>query len=113
MSIVQIIRERDCPDIPWKNGCGTTKEIVTFPLGAGMDNFLWRLSMARVAEEAPFSAFDGVDRTLAVIEGALRLSSCDFDVILDAQAAPFFFLTATPRSMENRIAGQFVISMRW
>lgn len=32
-------------------------------------DFIWRISMARVEQPGPFSAFPGVDRVLAVLEG--------------------------------------------
>ena len=34
-----------------------------------MDAFDWRVSMAEVASDGPFSLFPGIDRTLTVIEG--------------------------------------------
>ncbi len=55
--------------MPWKNGGGVTTEIAVFPEAAGLDDFEWRLSMATVASDGPFSLFAGVDRTLAVLEG--------------------------------------------
>jgi environmental stress-induced protein Ves len=55
--------------MPWKNGGGVTTEIAIFPAGAGLEDFEWRLSMATVASDGPFSLFAGVDRTLAVLEG--------------------------------------------
>lgn len=56
--------------VPWKNGGGVTREIAAWPEGAGMDDFVWRVSLADVAADGPFSAFPGVDRTLTVVEGA-------------------------------------------
>jgi environmental stress-induced protein Ves len=53
----------------WKNGGGETAQIAVFPEGAGLDDFGWRVSMATVASDGPFSAFAGVDRTLSVLEG--------------------------------------------
>lgn len=53
----------------WKNGGGETAEIAVFPEGAGLDDFGWRVSMATVASDGPFSAFADVDRTLSVLEG--------------------------------------------
>lgn len=91
MSIVQIIPAANYANVRWKNGGGTTSEIAVFPPGAGMDDFLWRLSMAQVETPGPFSAFHGVDRTLAVIEGALTLAGPDFEVTLDDASAPFRF----------------------
>jgi environmental stress-induced protein Ves len=55
--------------MPWKNGGGVTTEIAVSPAGAGLDDFDWRVSMARVDSGGPFSDFAGVDRTLAVLEG--------------------------------------------
>lgn len=54
----------------WKNGAGLTREIATGPAGAGMDTFDWRLSVAELECDAPFSAFPGVDRCIVVLEGA-------------------------------------------
>jgi len=56
--------------MPWKNGGGSTTEIAVSPDGARIDAFDWRISMAAVAADGPFSAFPGVDRTLAVLDGA-------------------------------------------
>jgi uncharacterized protein len=66
---MRIIRAADCRRMPWKNGGGETVEIAISPEGAGFDDFDWRLSMARVEGDGPFSQFAGVDRTLAVLEG--------------------------------------------
>jgi uncharacterized protein len=66
---VQIIRASTCRVTPWKNGGGSTTEIAVEPSGASLDNFDWRVSMARVASDGPFSEFAGIDRTLAVVSG--------------------------------------------
>ena len=63
--------------VPWKNGGGVTREVCVFPAGAGMDDFLWRISMAEVAEAGPFSRFDGIDRHLTVLHGRLQLELPD------------------------------------
>ncbi|QPC86913.1 HutD family protein [Mesorhizobium sp. NBSH29] len=71
---MQILRAADHRRMPWKNGGGETTEIMVWPQGAGLDNFGWRVSMARVTQDGPFSAFPGIDRTLAILEGeGLRL----------------------------------------
>ncbi|MER8898929.1 HutD family protein [Mesorhizobium sp. M0676] len=66
---MRILRAADYRVMPWKNGGGTTTEIAVSPDGAGLDDFDWRVSMARVEGSGPFSGFAGVDRTLAVLEG--------------------------------------------
>lgn len=55
--------------MPWKNGGGVTLEIATDPVEADLDSFLWRLSLAHVSRDGPFSRFAGVDRTLTVLSG--------------------------------------------
>jgi environmental stress-induced protein Ves len=55
---------------PWKNGGGSTTEIAIAPVGASLDRFDWRISLATIAASGPFSCFPGVDRTLALVEGA-------------------------------------------
>lgn len=54
----------------WKNGAGLTREIAAGPPGAGMEGFDWRLSVAELEQDAPFSAFPGVDRCIVVLDGA-------------------------------------------
>ena len=63
-----IIRLSDCPPQPWKNGLGSTHEIAIHPNGAG-DDFLWRVSIAKVDSAAPFSSFPGIDRQIALLDG--------------------------------------------
>jgi environmental stress-induced protein Ves len=87
----KIIRAADCPEVAWKNGGGTTREIAVFPPGAGMDDFLWRLSMAKVERAGAFSVFASVDRTLAVMGGTLHLTGPRIDVLLDRESSPHPF----------------------
>ncbi|MFD9467486.1 HutD family protein [Streptomyces sp. NPDC060027] len=56
--------------VPWKNGGGVTREIVVRPEGADMSGFAWRVSLADVGADGPFSSFTGVDRILTMVEGA-------------------------------------------
>ncbi|GAA1365093.1 HutD family protein [Streptomyces beijiangensis] len=67
---VRVLRAAGRAAVPWKNGGGITREIAAWPEGAGMDDFAWRVSLADVHEDGPFSAFPEVDRTLTVVEGA-------------------------------------------
>jgi environmental stress-induced protein Ves len=55
--------------MPWKNGGGETVEIAVSPEGAGLSEFDWRISMATVATDGPFSIFPGIDRTLSILDG--------------------------------------------
>jgi len=54
---------------PWKNGAGVTREVAAFPPGSGLDSFDWRVSIADVGEDGPFSLFPGIDRTLTILSG--------------------------------------------
>ncbi|MBQ4855535.1 HutD family protein [Rhodanobacter sp. B2A1Ga4] len=65
-----IIRLADRPLQPWKNGLGRTREIAVQPSTAGMDDFLWRVSVAEVDSAAPFSVFPGIDREIVLLDGA-------------------------------------------
>ena len=56
--------------LAWKNGGGTTREIAHFPSGADMHDFIWRVSLAEVDADGPFSVFGQVDRILTMVEGA-------------------------------------------
>jgi uncharacterized protein len=64
---MRIIRWADCKVMPWKNGGGTTTEIICVPPDA--ENFDWRISVADVVEAGPFSRFPGYERHIVVIEG--------------------------------------------
>ncbi|MER5380679.1 HutD family protein [Streptomyces sp. NPDC002688] len=55
--------------VPWRNGGGVTREIVVRPEGADMSGFAWRVSLADVGADGPFSSFAGVDRILTMVEG--------------------------------------------
>jgi hypothetical protein len=77
--------------MPWKNGGGVTHEIAVEPAGAGMDTFRWRVSAAEVRVPGPFSLFTGIDRTLAVLEGRLRLTVAGRDSELTPDSAPLAF----------------------
>ncbi|MEV7520587.1 HutD family protein [Streptomyces sp. NPDC091371] len=67
---VRVLRAADRAASLWKNGGGVTREIAVLPEGAGMDDFVVRVSLAEVAADGPFSAFPGIDRTLTLAEGA-------------------------------------------
>ena len=72
----QLLTPADYRRVPWKNGGGHTLEIASEPPGAGTTAFAWRVSVADIERDGPFSAFPGVDRTLVLIEGnGMRLAS--------------------------------------
>lgn len=76
---ISLLDPADYRRMPWKNGGGSTTEIALAPLPAplpgGAGRFLWRVSIADVAQAGPFSAFSGYERLIAVVEGAgMRLT---------------------------------------
>jgi len=82
--------------MPWKNGGGSTTEIAVFPVGASLETFDWRVSMATVVEAGPFSSFPGIDRTLCVLEGnGIRLDGDGRSTTLTQTTAPFAFAADT------------------
>ena len=72
--MIRIQRAAGRAEAPWKNGGGVTRKVAASPPDAGSSDFDWRISIASVSRGGPFSVFPGVDRELAVLEGALRLS---------------------------------------
>jgi environmental stress-induced protein Ves len=71
----QQIALADIPPTPWKNGGGTTRELLTWPTP---QDWTLRLSVAQVDANGPFSRFDGITRWFAVLSGAgVRLHMAD------------------------------------
>ncbi|MER7396325.1 HutD family protein, partial [Streptomyces sp. NPDC000151] len=54
---------------PWSNGGGVTREIAAGPPGAGWDAFDWRVSLADVDRDGPYSPLPGVRRVLTMVAG--------------------------------------------
>lgn len=52
---------------PWRNGGGRTRELLAWPAGP---DWRVRVSLADIDSEGPFSAFPGVERWFAVVQGA-------------------------------------------
>ena len=61
-----ILRARDYARMRWKNGAGWTSEILRVP---DQESWDWRLSIAEIDADAPFSAFPGIDRELVLLSG--------------------------------------------
>lgn len=77
-----------CAAVPWRNGGGVTRELDAASGGAPD----WRLSLADIDRDGPFSVLAGVDRVFAPVEGALALVFAhEAPRALDATSAPFAF----------------------
>jgi environmental stress-induced protein Ves len=57
--------------VPWRNGAGSTRELAVATDAAGAT--LWRISLAELDRDAPFSRFPDLERLLVAL-GPLRLS---------------------------------------
>jgi environmental stress-induced protein Ves len=99
---VTLLRGADLVAAPWKNGGGVTREVAAYPQGASLDAFLWRVSIADVAQAGPFSRFEGIDRTLVLLSGA--------GMLLDEAGGPPHALTQ-PLDMAH-FAGETAIDAR-
>lgn len=89
---MKLLRQADYKRMPWKNGGGETTEIAVSPPTAGLDDFDWRISMALVKGDGPFSIFPGIDRTLSILEGngmRLTIDGARFDLKLASAPLPF------------------------
>lgn len=94
---LQVVRRGEATATRWKNGGGVTHELAVWPDGADLSGFDARLSMAEVAADGPFSAFPGIDRTLAVLEGGpMRLSFGGAEVAVTANGPPLSFPGEAP-----------------
>jgi hypothetical protein len=70
--------------MPWKNGGGVTTEIAIHPEGTELSGagFIWRVSIAEVAIDGPFSRFPGYDRHIMTIAGnGMRLAAAGHGAI--------------------------------
>jgi environmental stress-induced protein Ves len=80
--------------VPWRNGGGTTRELATWP---DAQAWRWRISVAEIAQDGPFSRFEGVERQFAVLSGAgVVLSFGDQRHVLTPADAPLGFSGDTP-----------------
>lgn len=61
------ISAADVPPQTWRNGGGRTRELLAWPHA---HDWAVRVSVAVVERDGPFSAFPGVQRWLAVLQGA-------------------------------------------
>jgi len=68
VNLIKIISPEQFKTTLWKNGKGETTELAISDAGT-LDDFDWRISMAKVVEDGPFSYFTGYLRNLILIDG--------------------------------------------
>ena len=77
------------PPQPWKNGGGSTQELLTWPTP---ESWTLRVSVATIDQDGPFSAYPGIERWFAVIHGAgVALRFDEGPVLVTGADAPLRF----------------------
>lgn len=102
-SVLKLIDADRVAPQAWRNGGGSTRELLAWPAGA---QWRLRLSLADITRDGPFSAFDGVERWFAVLSGAgvrllldnqwRELTPADAPLRFDGAAMPDCQLIAGP-----------------
>jgi len=67
--------------MPWRNGGGTTTEILVALEGS--ERFVHRVSIADVASDGPFSRFEGYDRHIMLLSGNGMTLDCGAHGLID------------------------------
>ena len=76
--------------MPWKNGRGTTTEIYAHP--PDLPNFDWRVSIAAVSDDGPFSSFAGYERHIMLLSGnGMKLEIAGQEAVILHPHQPFSF----------------------
>jgi environmental stress-induced protein Ves len=63
----ELLTAEDYVSVPWRNGRGVTSEIAREPFTG--DDFAWRVSMASVVEDGPFSNLAAHNRVIVALDG--------------------------------------------
>ncbi len=114
---MRVIRAREYRQMPWKNGGGVTMEVAVSPPGAALGDFDWRISLARVDTDGPFSRFAGIDRTLSIVRGhGIELGVAGrAPVTLGAESDPYTFagdVDASARLIDGAVTDLNVMTRR-
>lgn len=92
--------------VPWANGLGTTSVVARWP---DDDSWVWRLSLADVTTDGPFSSLPGIDRFIVVASGAgMELTIGDAPAVQLTVASPPFAFDGGADVMCHLIDGPIV-----
>jgi uncharacterized protein len=86
---VSVIHTLDVLPQPWKNGGGSTRELLAWP---AVQDWQVRISLADIVQDGAFSAFPGVQRWFGVVQGAgvgLQFAHRQVTQTLDSAALQF------------------------
>jgi len=101
MSFLRVIAATDGQRTRWKNDGGWTTELARSD-EAGVADFRWRVSIAEIESDGPFSLFPGIDRDLLLLEG----NGIELDI---DDAGP---LKLTRRFAHVRFRGESIVGCR-
>ncbi len=65
MNALRLLSPADYQRTRWKNDGGWTSELAR----SGGDDFRWRISIAEIESDGPFSPFPGIERDLVLLDG--------------------------------------------
>jgi environmental stress-induced protein Ves len=82
---VTVVRAEDVSPQPWPNGGGTTRELLRAA------DRSWRISLADIVSDGPFSVFGGRHRVLTVVDGPVLSLDVDGETHVVEPQRPFAF----------------------
>ncbi len=94
---LRVLRRADGRRVRWRNGGGWTTEL---HVEGPADAYDWRMSVAEIEADGPFSAFPGYERTLLLLDGGgieLRFGGADAPLLRERGAQHRFDGGATPQ----------------
>lgn len=94
----RLVSALDVPPRPWRNGGGITRELLAWPAAA---DWRVRVSVADITADGPFSAYPGVERWTAVLEGA------GVELTIDGKTVPL-----RPGNAPLRFSGKAAVHCR-
>ncbi len=86
--MIRVLSPADYRQQRWKNGGGVTHEIAA---DADAIPPAWRISIATIERDGPFSDFPGYDRTIVALDGGSVELSIDDETVLLRRHEPYDF----------------------
>jgi environmental stress-induced protein Ves len=84
---ISSLRAASYERVAWKNGGGVTDVVAIAP----GERPAWRISIARIEQDGPFSEFGGYDRTIVSLAAGVELAFASGDMRALATFQPFAF----------------------